>query len=98
MDEDMANGGRVTTKEFYEKLVETEQRVLAGIKDLDCKIDENRKVLAALEERTHGHERRLDSHATKIAVLQDSDRKWGAFNAALVAIGSFIASMIGISR
>ena len=98
MGEEMANGGRVTTKEFYDKLTEVEQRIIRRLDALDCNIDENRKVLAVMEERTQSHERRLDSQSTKIGTLQESDRKWGAFNAALVALGSFIATVIGIKN
>ena len=97
MDNDMANG-RVTTKEFYEKMVETERRVLKAIDELDCKIDANKETLAKFEERTQSHERRLDSHSSKIEILQDSDRKWGAFNALLVAIGATIATLLGINN
>jgi hypothetical protein len=96
--EDISNGGRITTKEFYDRLQENERRVLNAIACLDEKVDQDRVKLAAFEERTLGHGRRLDSHATKIENLQTSDRRWGGFNALLVALGSTIAAIVGLGK
>ena len=95
MSEDDMGNGRVTTKEFYDKLIQTEQRLITRLDKIDGNVQRNSLLLAGMCKDTEDHEKRLDSHATKIDLLQASDKRWGGINAALVAIGSTIAAIVG---
>ena len=92
------NGGRVTTAQFYEKMMEMEERMIRRLDALNEKMDTVTSVQAAQMARTEILEKRTEKHETENDYLQQSDRKWGAFSMLVAAIGSIIAGIWGTGR
>ncbi len=83
------NGGRVTTREFYNALLdqkketaEMERRIMDGIDD----IKQTQAVGAT----------RLEGQDTKIEINRRNIIRVGSINATLMAIGSYIAAKLGM--
>lgn len=93
----MANG-RVTTKEFYEKLEKVEQRLIARLDKIDSSVQANCVVLEGIAHDIDDHEARLSSHAAKIEKLQDSTKQAGVIASIIAVVGSVIAALVGLQQ
>lgn len=93
----MANG-RVTTREFYEKLEQVEQRLIARLDKIDDNVQANCVMLEGIQHDVSSHEARLDSHASKIEKLQESTKQAGIIASLIAVVGSAIAAILGINR
>ena len=88
------NGGRVSTREFYEALLnqnermdEIERRTIRKIDELGANLDSKFASLATVDE-CHRLEGRIDKNADR---LNEGDRA----NKLIVAIGTVIAAILG---
>jgi len=93
----MANG-RVTTREFYEKLERVEQRLIARLDHIDKSVQSNCVMLEGIRHDVASHEARLDSHAGKIDNLRDGAKQAGVISSVIAVIGSTIAAILGLSK
>ncbi len=83
-----SNGNRVTTREFYDALIDMDSRL-------------NRRLDTLLEAQTRvttiadAHEKRLDKAEAEIEDLERSDRKWAGITGLVAAILGAIAGWWG---
>ena len=88
MNHSAENGGRVTTREFYD-----------AIREMDGRI--NRRLDGLLEGQTRtstiaeAHEKRLDKYEGDIESLEKSDRKWAGISGLFAALLGAIAGWWG---
>ena len=82
------NGGRVTTREFYDALRAMDGRI-------------NRRLDGLLEGQTRtttiaeAHEKRLDKLESEIGILEKSDHKWAGISGVIAAILGAVAGWWG---
>ena len=78
------NGGRVSTREFYDALIKMDRR-------LGDKIDLIHSDIAANNEKFGAHDKRIDSNSTSIKNVRN-------LNAFIALLGSTIAGIIGVQK
>ena len=84
----MSNGGRVTTREFYDALLDqNKSRADMEIRILD-RLDDITSSQSAAEERFKSQDKRITTNTADI-------KKVGGVNAFLAVIGSTIATLLG---
>jgi len=83
-----ANGNRVTTKQFYEKLGAVEEKIT---RRLDILLEGQTRVDTIVQ----AHEKRLDKHESDIESLERSDRRWAGISGLIAAIAGAIAGWWG---
>ena len=92
---DMSNGGRVTTREFYDALMGMDRR-------LGDKIDDITSSLAASEAKFKATEDRIDAcYETLTKDIGDNTRsieKVRNLNTFIALLGSTIAGIIGVQK
>ena len=81
---EQSNGGRVTTREFYDALIDMDRR-------LGDKIDGITSSLAAGEERFKAIDKRIDKTEKSIEKVRN-------LNAFIALLGSTIAGIIGVNK
>lgn len=102
---DMSNGNRITTRQFYEALIEQNKLREESFKEMNGKLDTViagnsgfRTLLAKNETRILAIDKRLDGHDSDIKTNVDEIRKARNINATLTAILSAIAGFVGLQR
>ena len=90
------NGGRVTTREFYnalldqkKEMVDMERRIIGGIDDI-------KQIQADTESRLAVGSTRFEGQDTKIEINRKNIIRVGSVNAILMTVGSYIAAKLGI--
>lgn len=83
-----ANGGRVTTQQFYEALRKMDERIN---RRLDILLEGQTRVSTIVE----AHEKRLDKHEGDIESLERSDRRWAGLSGIIAAIAGAVAGWWG---
>ena len=87
---DMSNG-RVTTREFYEALLDQNKQRADMETRLGDKIDLIHSDIAANNEKFIAHDKRIDGNSTEIKKVRN-------LNAGIALLASTIAGIIGINR
>jgi SMC interacting uncharacterized protein involved in chromosome segregation len=95
MGEDMTNG-RVTTREFYEKLERVEQRLITRLDSIDTSVQANCVMLEGIKHDIDKHEKELDAHQRHIDSLRDSAKQAGVISSIIAIVGSTIAAILGV--
>lgn len=90
------NSGRVTTREFYDALldqkkenVDMERRIMGGIGDI-------KQIQADTEARLDVGNTRFKGQDSKIEINRKNIIRVGSINAILMTVGSYIAAKLGI--
>ena len=90
------NGGRVTTREFYDALLDQkkenadmERRIMGGIGDI-------KQIQADTEARLTVGNTRFKEQDSKIEINRKNVIRVGSINAILMTVGSYIAAKLGI--
>lgn len=83
-----ANGNRVTTQQFYEKLGAVEEKIT---RRLDTLIQNQTRLMTVVD----AHEKRLDKQEGDIEDLERSDRRWAGLSGVVAAIAGAVAGWWG---
>lgn len=90
------NGGRVTTREFYNALLDQkkenadmERRIMGGIDDI-------KQIQTDTEARLSVGSTRFEGQDSKIEINRKNIIRVGSINAILMTVGSYVAAKLGI--
>lgn len=78
------NGGKVTTREFYEALLDLK----------DEAAERERRILAAMDNQTRQFSKKLDNLVglpEKVKKLEDAESKWKIATIFATGVGTFLA-------
>ena len=101
MSKDISNGGRVTTREFYEALLdqnkqrsEMETRLGVKIDSIHTSIAVNAEKCDALEKRIDKNEGRIGDHDTDFKDVRKAQKVWGIIDGG-GTIGAILLALLG---